>query len=73
MNENAKAAAEDSAMTLYTRIGKVLEHMEKLGKSLNGSVEAFNKMVGSVDKRVDAEPARFEELPDCTARRQCPG
>jgi DNA recombination protein RmuC len=60
-NENAKAAAEE-AMTLYTRIGKVLEHMDKLGKQLNGSVEAYNKMVGSVETRVLPSLRKLESL-----------
>ncbi|MFN7055638.1 DNA recombination protein RmuC [Hyphomonas sp.] len=60
-NENAKAAAEE-AMTLYTRIGKVLEHMDKLGKQLNGSVDAYNKMVGSVETRVLPSLRKMESL-----------
>ncbi len=60
-NENAMAAA-DEAMTLYTRIGKVLEHMDRLGKSLNGSVEAYNKMVGSVETRVVPSLRKMESL-----------
>ncbi|MGA1342935.1 MAG: DNA recombination protein RmuC [Hyphomonas sp.] len=60
-NENAKAAAEE-AMTLYIRIGKVLEHMDKLGKQLNGSVEAYNRMVGSVETRVLPSLRKMESL-----------
>lgn len=61
MNANAMEAAELGA-ELYTRIGKLLEHMQKLGKSLNGSVDAFNDVMGSVDKRVMPTLRRFEEL-----------
>ncbi len=61
MNANAMEAAELGA-ELYVRIGKMLEHMQKLGKSLNGSVDAFNDVVGSVDKRVMPTLRRFEEL-----------
>lgn len=61
MNSNAMEAAELGA-ELYTRIGKMLEHMQKLGKSLNGSVDAFNDVIGSVDKRVMPTLRRFEEL-----------
>lgn len=60
-NENAMAAAEE-AMTLYNRIGKVLEHMDKLGKQLNGSVDAYNKMVGSVETRVVPSLRKMESL-----------
>lgn len=61
MSANAMEAA-DLGAELYQRIGKMLEHMHKLGKSLNGSVEAFNDVVGSVDKRVMPTLRRFEEL-----------
>lgn len=61
MNANAMEAAELGA-ELYARIGKMLEHMQKLGKSLNGSVDAFNDVMGSVDKRVMPTLRRFEEL-----------
>jgi DNA recombination protein RmuC len=61
MNANAMQAAELGA-ELYVRIGKMLEHMQKLGKSLNGSVDAFNDVMGSVDKRVMPTLRRFEEL-----------
>lgn len=61
MNANAMEAAELGA-ELYVRIGKMLEHMQKLGKSLNGSVDAFNDVLGSVDKRVMPTLRRFEEL-----------
>lgn len=61
MNANAMEAAELGA-ELYLRIGKMLEHMQKLGKSLNGSVDAFNDVMGSVDKRVMPTLRRFEEL-----------
>lgn len=60
-NENAMEAAELGA-ELYTRMNKMLEHMEKLGKSLNGSVNNFNSMLGSVDKRVLPTLRKFEEL-----------
>jgi DNA recombination protein RmuC len=61
MNANAMEAAELGS-ELYTRIGKMLEHIQKLGKSLNGSVDAYNDVMGSVDKRVMPTLRRFEEL-----------
>lgn len=61
MNANAMAAADLGAQ-LYTRMAKILEHMERLGKSLTGSVDNFNKMVGSVDSRVMPTLRKFEEL-----------
>ncbi|MFN4226215.1 MAG: DNA recombination protein RmuC [Hyphomonas sp.] len=61
MNENAKAAAEE-ASKLYERIGKVLDHMDKLGRQINGSVEAYNKMIGSVESRVIPSLRKMETL-----------
>jgi len=61
MNENAMAAA-DLGAELYTRMAKMLEHMERLGKSLNGSVDSYNALMGSVDKRVLPTLRKFEEL-----------
>lgn len=61
MNENAMAAAELGA-ELYARLATMLGHMEKLGKSLNGSVDSFNALMGSVDKRVLPTLRKFEEL-----------
>jgi len=54
--------AAELGAELYARIGKMLEHMQKLGKSLNGSVDAFNDVMGSVEKRVMPTLRRFEEL-----------
>ena len=61
MNENAMEAAELGA-ELYTRMGAMLGHIEKLGKSLNGSVDHFNSMMGSFDKRVLPTLRKFEDM-----------
>lgn len=61
MNENAQAAAELGA-ELYTRIGVVLGHTEKLGKSLNSSVDNYNSLLGSMDKRVLPTLRKFEDM-----------
>ena len=61
MNENALEAAHLGA-ELYTRMGKMLSHVEKLGRSLNGSVDHFNALIGSVDKRVMPAMRKFEDL-----------
>lgn len=61
MNENAMAAA-DLGAELYGRMSTMLGHMEKLGKSLNGSVDSYNSLMGSVDKRVLPTLRKFEEL-----------
>ncbi len=61
MNENAIAAAREGA-ELYNRIGKVLDHMDKLGQQLNKSVDHYNSMVGSVGRRVMPSLRKFEAL-----------
>ena len=60
-NENAMAAAELGA-ELYSRMGVMLGHIEKLGKSLNGSVDHFNSAMGSFDKRVLPTLRKFEDM-----------
>lgn len=61
MNENAMEAAQLGA-DLYTRMGVMLGHIEKLGKSLNGSVDHYNSMMGSFDKRVLPTLRKFEDM-----------
>lgn len=61
MNENAQAAAELGA-ELYTRIGVLMGHTEKLGKSLNSSVDHYNSLIGSIDKRVLPTLRKFEDM-----------
>lgn len=61
MNENAQAAAELGA-ELYTRMGVLLGHTEKLGKSLNASVDNYNSLLGSIDKRVLPTLRKFEDM-----------
>lgn len=46
---------------LYERIGKVSEHLAKLGRSLNGSVTAYNEAVGSLETRVLVTARKLEE------------
>lgn len=46
---------------LYERIGKVGEHLAKLGRSLNGSVNAYNEAVGSLETRVLVTARKLEE------------
>ncbi|MCA8901668.1 MAG: DNA recombination protein RmuC [Hyphomonas sp.] len=61
MNENAMEAA-DLGAELYNRMGVMLGHIEKLGKSLNGSVDSFNSLMGSLDKRVIPTLRKFEDM-----------
>jgi len=47
---------------LYTRLTTFSEHLAKLGRSLDSSVDSFNKAVGSFDNRVLPGARRFVEL-----------
>ena len=46
---------------LYERIGKVGDHLAKLGRSLNGTVSAYNEAVGSLETRVLVTARKLEE------------
>ena len=56
---------------LYTRLATFSEHLARLGRSLDSSVESFNKAVGSFDTRVLPGARRFVEL-GINTRRQVP-
>jgi DNA recombination protein RmuC len=47
---------------LYKRLGVFSDHLAKLGKSLGGSVDSFNKAVGSLEQQVLPAARRFPEL-----------
>lgn len=61
MTENAREAAK-LGQELYERIATMAGHIEKLGKSLNGAVDNYNKMSSSLDRRVLPTMRKFEEL-----------
>lgn len=61
MTEHAREAAT-LGQELYRRIAVMAEHIGRLGKSLNSSVDHFNKMNNSFDKRVLPTLRRFDEL-----------
>ncbi len=42
----------DLGRDLHGRLGVMGEHLDKLGRSLKGSVEAYNRTVGSLESRV---------------------
>ncbi len=47
---------------LYKRIVTLSEHFAKVGKSLSGAVDAYNKSVSSLESRVLVQARRFKEL-----------
>ncbi len=61
MAENAREAASLGEQ-LYERLIAMGGHIEKLGKSLNGAVDNYNKMNSSLEKRVLPSARKFQEL-----------
>ncbi|GAB4108003.1 MAG: DNA recombination protein RmuC [Phycisphaeraceae bacterium] len=59
--ENARRISE-LGKELHERIAVALGHVEKLGKSLESSVQHYNKFVGSFESRVIASARKFKEL-----------
>lgn len=59
-----KNAQEISALgrLLYDRLAVMYEHFNSLRKNLDGSVNAFNKMVGTMETRVMVSARKFREL-----------
>jgi DNA recombination protein RmuC len=60
----AESAAEVSrtGRELYERVLKFVEHLEKVGRGLNSSVDAYNRAVGSLESRVLVSARRLKEL-----------
>ncbi|QIX27718.1 DNA recombination protein RmuC [Nocardioides sp. JQ2195] len=55
-------AIHDLGRDLYARLGILGGHLDKVGRSLKGSVEAYNRAVGSLESRVLVSARRFGEL-----------
>jgi DNA recombination protein RmuC len=45
------AAIQEAGKALYTKLANAHEHLSKLGSSLNGTMNHYNKLVGSVEGR----------------------
>ena len=59
----AESAREVSALgrELYKRLATMGTHFAKLGRSLESSVDAYNKTVGSLERQVLVQARRFEQ------------
>ena len=71
LNKNAEEAGK-LGTELYNRMGKLLEHLEKLGKALNSSVGHYNSLVGSMEKRVIPSLKKLDELQIAQVTKQLP-
>jgi len=47
---------------LHTRLGVLGGHLDKLGRALKGSVEAYNRAIGSLETRVLVTARQFEDI-----------
>ena len=58
----AESAREvsDLGRELYKRLATMGAHVARLGKSLDGSVKAYNETVGSLERQVLVQARRFE-------------
>src|SRR4051794_6222611 len=56
---------------LYARLGTMGRHLDKLGRSLKGSIEAYNSAVGSLETRVFVTARHFADVADLA--EQLPG
>ncbi|MCW2759655.1 MAG: hypothetical protein JWO46_3401 [Nocardioidaceae bacterium] len=52
----------DLGRDLHGRLGVMGDHLDKLGRSLKGAVEAYNRTVGSLESRVLVSARQFSEL-----------
>jgi DNA recombination protein RmuC len=59
--ENAQAIS-DLGRELYDRIRTFVGHLIKVGASLGGAMDAYNKAVGSMESRVLPSARKFREL-----------
>ena len=61
VTENAEKIQELGEQ-LYKRVTTFVEHLTKVGKNLNNSVNAYNDAIGSLERQVLPGARKFEEL-----------
>ena len=68
----AREAKEISALgrALYDRIGVIVSHLSKLGKSLDQTVGHYNKTVSSVETRLLSTARKFQALESVSAEEE---
>jgi DNA recombination protein RmuC len=59
--DNARRIS-DLGRQLHSRLATAFSHLGSLGKRLERTTEAYNKLVGSVDRQLVPSARRFEEL-----------
>ncbi len=70
----AESAAEvfQLGRELYSRLGIMGGHVDKTGRSLTAAINAYNKMVGSLETRVYPTARRFRDLKVTDAELEVP-
>ena len=61
MTENAERIAQ-AGRELHKRLATAFDHLDRLRKAINSTVEYFNKTIGSFNSQVLPQAKRFEEL-----------
>jgi len=61
LEENARLIAE-AGRDLYDRVGVIADHLAKMGRSLNQTVDHFNRLSSSFERRLLPGARRFETL-----------
>ena len=61
LTANARSVFE-LGRELYRRLGKLGDHVDKVGRSLSRSVEDYNSMVGSLERTVLTQARRMADL-----------
>jgi DNA recombination protein RmuC len=61
LNEQAQAV-QRLGQDLHARLGSMAGHLDRVGRSLNASVVAWNQAMGSLEGRVLVSARRFAEL-----------
>lgn len=71
VNENAKEIAKIGE-TLYKRVSTFADHMSKMGRSLDGALDAYNKAIGSLERNVLSSLRQVKTLGIATSENDLP-
>ncbi|WP_157156782.1 DNA recombination protein RmuC [Diaminobutyricimonas sp. LJ205] len=72
LTEDAKVLF-DLSRELYTRLAKLAEHIEKLGRSIESTVKNYNAFVGSMERQVLPSARKLNALDESKVLGTLPG
>ena len=61
IQDNAREVSE-LGKELYSRVNIFIDHIESMGKHINNLIKSFNKVVGSIERKLLPQMRRFDEL-----------